>query len=110
MSVIKVDYGEVGGSAISKESGMLTVGTPIRIKTKNCAFLLFNKYDAPDAWSNSSAATMSWCGVYDGAFVEYHGQNTITMTYDSTTNIMSVTSTDARWTSYLIFGDYEVLT
>lgn len=99
-----------GGSTISKESGMLTANVPIRIKATNCLFLLFDYRNSPNAWSNSAANTTAWCGVHEKDFVHYTTVGTVTLTYDTTTEIMTITTTDYRWTSYLIFGDYEVLT
>lgn len=110
MAKAELVFGKLGGSAISKESGMLTTNVPLRIKATNCLFLLFDYRDASDAWSSSTANTIAWCGVYEKDFVQYSGVTTVTMTYDTTTEIMTITTTDSRWSSYLIFGDYEVLT
>jgi len=98
-----------GGSNITAEGYTLTASVPLRLKTQNCVVILFSTSDTQDPLTSPVANNGYWSCVHEKVLSSpttwYY-----TATYDATTEILSITSTQDSQRRLLIFGDYEILT
>lgn len=103
MSIIKVDYGEIGGANLSYDSVTKSQNQSLQIKTENCMVGVHNGV--------VGARSIMQALVYNGNLEYGEVSSYGTITYNSATKILEITGTSSGVTSFLmeIFGDYEIV-